>query len=222
MINGLATNGGGLFLANVSNLAVQDNIFQGNQAGNLGSGLWMINGGPGMVIQNNLFEGNTAASAALGTPAQAQFSNSQLAYFNNVMALGDSNGLELDNGSTAQVENNIFYKNGSGTTGFGMNDTSPSTSTSVAYNLFFGNVQNDISVGGNSVTAAQANALAGTDQFSNNNTADPLFVNPVVGGDYHLQAGSPASNAGDPNPQFNNLNGTRNDQGVFGGPFPLF
>jgi len=222
LINGLATNGGGMVLANVSDLVVQDNIFQGNLSSNLGSALWMINGGPDMIFQNNLFEGNTRSAFGVGTPASVQLSNSQTSFFNNVIAFGDGNGLELDNGSTALIENNIFYKNGSGTLGFGFSDTTPSPSTTVAFNLFFGNVQNDISVGGNSVTAAQANALTGTDQFSSNFTADPLFVNPVVGGDFHLNPGSPAAGAGDPNTQFNNINGSRNDLGVFGGPFPLF
>jgi len=225
LVNGLANNGGGMSLSNVSNLFVEGNIFQGNQASNLGSGLSLINGGPGMVIQNNLFVGNTRSSVSAGVPAAVQLSNSQAQVFNNVIANGDGDGLSLNNGTVAQVENNIFYKNGSGTLGFGLFDSTPSTSTLVAFNLFFGNVENDISVGGNSVTAAQANALSGTDQFSNNISGDPLFVNPInplIGGDFHLSAGSPGIGAGDPNPQFNNLNGTRNDMGVFGGPFPLF
>jgi hypothetical protein len=225
MLNGLAGNGGGISLSNVSNLFLEDNIFQGNQASNLGSALWLINGGPGVTIENNLFVGNTRSSVNVGTPAAVQISNSQVAFFNNVIANSDGNGLQLDNGTVAQTENNIFYKNGSGGVGFGLLDSTPSASTLVAYNLFFGNVQNDISVGGNSVTAAQANALSGSDQFSNNLTGDPLFVNPVnptVGGDFHLNAGSPAIGAGDPAATFNNLNGTRNDMGVYGGPFPLF
>ena len=34
-----------------------------------------------------------------------------------------------------------------------------------------------------------------------------------------LQAGSPARDAGNPDPRFNDIDGTRNDMGIFGGPF---
>ena len=44
--------------------------------------------------------------------------------------------------------------------------------------------------------------------------ADPKFVG---GGDYHLQATSPCINAGPPDPQYNDRDGTRNDVGMYGG-----
>ena len=53
--------------------------------------------------------------------------------------------------------------------------------------------------------------------------ADPRFVDPdgLLAGvtNYHLRFDSPARNAGDPDPAFNNLDGTRNDLGADGGPF---
>lgn len=51
-------------------------------------------------------------------------------------------------------------------------------------------------------------------------SADPLFVN-ALGGDFRLQNGSPSLNTGDPAPQFNDLDTTRNDMGAYGGPIPL-
>lgn len=49
----------------------------------------------------------------------------------------------------------------------------------------------------------------GTGNFSQ----DPLFVNPA-GGDFQLQAGSPCIDSGDPDPVYNDPDGTRNDIGA--------
>jgi len=46
--------------------------------------------------------------------------------------------------------------------------------------------------------------------------ADPAFVNTT---DFVLGPTSPARNAGDPDPRFNDIDGTRNDMGIYGGPF---
>ncbi|MCH7527375.1 MAG: PKD domain-containing protein [Planctomycetes bacterium] len=46
---------------------------------------------------------------------------------------------------------------------------------------------------------------------------DPLFVSPLDA-NYHLKAASAARDAGDPNPLFNDLDGTQNDIGADGGP----
>ncbi len=51
-------------------------------------------------------------------------------------------------------------------------------------------------------------------------TANPQFAN-AANGDYHLQAGSPAINAGPDSPYLLDIDGTRNDIGVHGGPFDL-
>lgn len=45
--------------------------------------------------------------------------------------------------------------------------------------------------------------------------ADPLFLSDT---DFHLQTISPARNAGNPNTIFNDVDGSRNDLGAYGGP----
>ena len=46
-------------------------------------------------------------------------------------------------------------------------------------------------------------------------TLDPRFISQT---DLHLLPGSPCINAGDPAPAFNDADGSRNDQGAYGGP----
>ena len=48
-------------------------------------------------------------------------------------------------------------------------------------------------------------------------TSDPKFVD-ADNGDYRLQVGSPAMDAGNPDPVHNDSDGSRNDMGAFGGP----
>lgn len=45
-------------------------------------------------------------------------------------------------------------------------------------------------------------------------SADPLFID-TANGNYHLVGSSPLIDAGDPDPQYNDLDGTRNDIGAF-------
>lgn len=51
-------------------------------------------------------------------------------------------------------------------------------------------------------------------------TANPQFVN-AANGNYHLQAASPLIDAGPQSPNLLDIDGTRNDIGVHGGPFDL-
>lgn len=48
-----------------------------------------------------------------------------------------------------------------------------------------------------------------------NISADPLFVYPDCPGDYHLQGGSPCIDTGDPDPAYNDPDGTRADMGCY-------
>jgi len=52
--------------------------------------------------------------------------------------------------------------------------------------------------------------------LQNRLNADPDFVDTT---NFVLGPTSPARNAGDPDPRFNDIDGTRNDMGIYGGPF---
>jgi hypothetical protein len=53
-----------------------------------------------------------------------------------------------------------------------------------------------------------------------NQTDDPMFVDRAAG-NYRLDAASPARDAGDPDPSWNDEDGSINDMGAFGGPADL-
>jgi hypothetical protein len=54
-------------------------------------------------------------------------------------------------------------------------------------------------------------------EVNGNISADPMFSDPG-GGDFRLKANSPCLDAGNPDPIFNDPDGSRNDMGAYGGP----
>jgi hypothetical protein len=136
---------------------------------------------------------------------------------NNVFAGTDGNGLLIGGTSVADVRNNIFYRNGvPGARGRGICEVSSPHRTSLRYNLFWENaIAAVLFTGSGDLTAEAANALSATDGILGNIDADPRFVD-APNGDFRLTTGSPAVDAGDPNPLFNDSDGSRNDIGATG------
>ncbi len=99
-----------------------------------------------------------------------------------------------ENSGTQEIENNVFLGNDVA--------TNLGSSTKHEYNLFWNN-KLKFGTGQQDLTEI---------------TADPLFVDQPHG-NYKLSSSSPALNAGSPAPAWNDLNGTRNDIGIFGGPY---
>jgi len=200
-----------------SNPNLQNLYVINNRASIQGSGIY-IESSNGTTVQNVVVQSNANdAASSTSNPAQVEVVNSSVNFVNNVVAQGDNDGLRLTDGSSGTIENNIFYANGSNGMGAGMADTDANTSANLQYNICNGNAEADFFLNGMDLTAQQANDLSPSDQVANNFNADPLFNNPSVG-DFTLQAGSPAIDAGDPAPGFNNPDGSRNDIGAFGGP----
>ena len=142
-----------------------------------------------MVITNNVIT-NPSGNAIWGT-------HSDFHVINNVIASNSSDAIFLHDSSTAIIKNNIIVNN----TGFGISGVE-SASATIDYNDFWGNVENYFEF-----------IPAGDHDIS----VDPQFVD-AGNGNFHLQAGSACVDAGDPDPQFNDPDGSRNDMGAFGGP----
>ena len=94
----------------------------------------------------------------------------------------------------------------------------------IAFNTTYGiwGGGNQITPTYNDVYGNNSNYSAGAGPGVGSISVDPLFVS-VPDHDYHLTHESPCINAGDPNPQYNDLDGTRNDLGAypFLGGFPV-
>lgn len=154
-----------------------------------GAGLYVLGVAEASTIEANTFSGDNIGVSITTAAAPRVLNNlitSATTYgissvgaaptcaFNTVVASG-SDGYNSQNSDNSLIANNIFYDNGS----FGVFADSSSSATRVGNNDFYLNATGTYS--------------GGTD-VGNNSAVDPLFDG---SGDYHLQATSPAIDAGD-------------------------
>lgn len=214
LTGGVARNGGGLYLRQSSALAVALFV-TANVASSRGSGIY-IEGGELVLKQSVVaFNGSSLSADAHGV----EIVDGSVQIFNNVIAFHDSNGLITRGSSIGDIRNNIFYSNGRvipTRRGRGICEVSDPHRVMLRYNLFFANEVASVLFGSTDLTAEEANNLSLTDGIRGNLDADPAFVD-AAAGDFSLLPGSPAIDAGDPNPVFNDRDGTRNDIGHLGG-----
>jgi len=153
-------------------------------------------------ICNNIFYGGYSHAGGNGG---IMATNSNLALYNNVFYKQSraGNGTAIYASDTNLIaKNNIIYRNSGGPeavyfTGTGTQDFS--------YNNFWENT---------TVTD-----MTGITPGPENITVDPMFTDlAYYPYDYHLQPSSLCIDAGDPDPQYNDADGTRNDIGIYGGP----
>lgn len=130
-------------------------------------------------------------------------------YNNEAVVYG---GAVLSDRSSNKIINNTFFRNYCINYGGGIVLVDP-VNEEIQNNIFYdnhsylGDPRIEIVSGDSSNVVEQYNFLA----FGNMN---PLFISAT---DLHLQANSPCIDAGNPDPQYNDVNGTRNDQGAYGG-----
>jgi hypothetical protein len=229
---GLADLGGGLHIAHSSPRIVRNVIYR-NAARLRGSGIYVTDSHA--EIRNNVVLYNHAS--APGDPHSIEIVGAAPAIVNNTIVRGDSNGILLRGDSPALVMNNVIAENGSSGRGRGICDFSSGGSAVIAYNLFWRNrVAALLTDQTDFRRVAGAEQRIGAPRLLGNVDGNPELVGrqPLLDGPLHRRTPVTklvrdlipsadarrrrALDAGNPDPSFADLDGTRNDLGFTGGP----
>jgi hypothetical protein len=183
-------------------LVLRHSVFRDNRAPDDGSGgtLISVGGLDSYEISNNLFYGNTTSSNATAVFFGAIDGVGWV--YNNVWWGNDHGGAE----GLVSPESGVIFENNivANTNGGGIAVFEPVNG--LAYSDSFGNSGDDW--GTNHGDTPPDTCI----------TADARFLDPESA-DFHLLTGfSPAEDGGDPLSGYNDVDGSRNDMGAFGGP----
>lgn len=112
------------------------------------------------------------------------------------------------------VINCVFYKNTSSLEGAGIFADNP-LRTEIQNNIFF---KNNSQTGKHNFYFASSDSTNLIEQYNfyGDEDNDPMFL---FEDDFRLYYMSPCKDAGNPDPIFNDIDGSRNDQGAYGGPY---
>ncbi|MCO6434501.1 DPP IV N-terminal domain-containing protein, partial [Nitrosomonas nitrosa] len=211
-------NGGGVSITYASNLTLHNNRFINNHGALVGA-IGLSNGAESVNIINNWFIDNYTSGASPAQPNCIAGSGNDLLIANNVFWNNDRQGdaaIRLYYSSTGAIYNNTFVGNVGGTfvgcyfdlqnniivnsSGTGTWDCT--TEPLVKFNNVWNNNPNYLNLDRTGING--------------NISANPFFDN-----GFHLRPNSPSLNAGNPDPSFNDPDGSRNDMGAYGGPYAI-
>jgi hypothetical protein len=223
---GVAGLGGGIHIAGASP-TVMRTVIRENRARFQGSGVYIEGGSP--LLVNNLIVYN---SSAQNDPHSIEIVNAAPMLVNNTIARSDSNGIILRGASAAVIMNNMIVYNGSSTSagrrGRGICDFSGGMAR-IHFNLFARNrIAALLTNGQDYRTVARADSEIGTPRLLGNVDGPAAFAGRISRdgarvdiADFRLRGSRsrvPARDAGNPENAFNDVDGSRNDMGVGGGP----
>jgi hypothetical protein len=189
--------GGALCIYDESNPSVSGNIFRNNLAETGGGALGIVHK-CNPEIDHNLFDHNTAYGWGGGIEVQDSCNPNILSNTIASNGAGDGGGIDIWQNSSPQIRNNILWDNNSGFEQVWIDDTS-------VPDFYYDDIQGgQAAFGGFPHTGVYINCI----------DMDPLFGDPSSG-IYCLCENylSPCINAGDPDPIYNDPDGSRNDMG---------
>jgi hypothetical protein len=129
---------------------------------------------------------------------------------NDVLYYG---GAILSQNSSNKIINNTFYDNYSSSYGGAIVLVDP-VYEEIQNNIFFDNFSYS---GDRRILLFSGDSANVFEQYNymDPDSLNPLFISTT---DFHLQQNSPCKDAGNPAPEFDDADGSRNDQGAYGGP----
>jgi parallel beta-helix repeat protein len=205
----IASNSGGGIFNNSSSITITNCTFSGNKADNYGGGIYNHNAAS-PTITNCTFSAN---SAAKGGGIYNNFNNPSIAncvFFRNEATLQGGGMWNLD--SNARITNCTFSLNkANGSKGGGIYNESFSRPT-ITNCIIWDNEGEIYNVLPASPVVTYCDVKGGYVGVGNINST-PLFVDAATG-DFHLTAGSPCIDTGDPASPLD-ADGTRADMGAF-------
>lgn len=222
--------GAGIYIGNNANATIIGNTITENllhqrsatSGPTQGGGIYISNSSQSTIIKNEVL--NNSAMASYGSISECSgiyLDNSTIKISNNIISQNYFSGISLNHSSPKIINNTIVYNEQDGI--FQQNSSSPIIMNNIiAYNSKFGIREFDTNSSPESVSfnlfyinESGLYLNDGTQEFyfvndldlqvpesSDNLSGDPLFVN-IVSGDFHLLVGSPAIDAGNPDPQYN-------------------
>jgi len=174
--------------------------------------------GQAYLVGNTINERN-----AQGDQTVRAWDSARIVAFNNIVRDGNQNHADnwafyINSAARLLARNNVIYSYSGnyndrvfGLEGSNTNYISCNIAYAIQDNFIWAPFANNTVTYNLSQTGDENGVLV-----QNRLNADPAFVNTT---DFVLGPTSPARNAGDPDPRFNDIDGTRNDMGIYGGPF---
>ncbi len=203
------TNGAGIYCG-ASSAKIRYNKIHSNTMEATGSGICVEGGStPGVEISYNEMWDARGPGEAVGCLYVTGVYIHHNLFRDNTVGHWAASGVYANGGTNIRIINNTFVNNRHGIVGYA------SPQFIVRNNIIVGSLEEALPSGltnseYNDVWGNGANNYPGQNGISE----DPQFTDPVQK-IYTLQGGSPCIDAGDPDPAYNDANGTRNDIGAF-------
>lgn len=220
--NGLSANGGGIY-CNGSSPTLKNLIINENEATSSGGGIYLYNSNPtlsNVVISENESEYD---GGGINCYSSSPTINRAAIYANTTKWNGGGISCFYNSHPTltnVTISNNTAYQDGCGIAC--LYNSSVDLLNSIIWNnnnheIFVASsgeltVEYSDILGGSAGIETLGNAIV--NWIEGNINEDPLFVDPF-NNDYNLHPASPCIDAGDPDPAYNDPDGTRNDMGAY-------